>query len=414
MYYCVEIACVIAEMWLIHLFLSSYFPKREVSKWLVLLAYVIFASAVTLFSLIENMVFARMLVAIVGVWVMSIIAFQAKVSHGLIAGITFFAIVAVTDIVSALPFRVVGIGVDTLMQNNLTRSIYLIVGHVVIFGLVMLVCLINRKSRTQISLKTILPVAPCWIVSILLCVLISWQCLVMNYELHPGLIVVLLGMLYTNIIVIYHTNRIGEQAQLKKDWEIAEHHYAMQQEYYDQLRIQQEETRALWHDISKYLRASQVEGSSEALDQVSQMLDSIHDVVDVNNRIVSVILNEYNQIASNSSIKLELDVMVPQELFVTAADLYILIGNTLDNAIEACSILPISQRIISIKLKTHNSILYYEITNRFADSAPKRIREKYRGYGLKNVVNCVKKYKGKVEISKENSVFKLVAHLNNI
>ena len=188
----------------------------------------------------------------------------------------------------------------------------------------------------------------------------------------------------------------------------------MQQEYYDQLRIQQEETRALWHDISKYLRASQVEGSSEALDQVSQMLDSIHDVVDVNNRIVSVILNEYNQIANNSSIKLELDVMVPQELFVTAADLYILIGNTLDNAIEACSILPISQRIISIKLKTHNSILYYEITNRFADSAPKRIREKYRGYGLKNVVNCVKKYKGKVEISKENSVFKLVAHLNNI
>lgn len=414
MYYFVEVACVIVEMWLIHLFLSSYFHKRMISQWKLLLSYITLGCIVTVFSLVENMVFARMLISIIGVSAIGLFAFNARPFQGFVAGIAFFAIVAVTDIVSALLFQFLGITVDALMLNHLTRSVYLIVGHVVMFSFVMLVCMINRRRETQTSIKILIPVVPCWIISILLCALISWQCFVMDYELHPGFIFVLLGMLYTNIIVIYHTNRISEQAQIKKDWEIAEHHYAMQQEYYDQLRIQQEETRALWHDISKYLRASQVEGSTKALSQVQQMLDSISCVVDVNNRIVSVILNEYYQISKNAGITLQMDVQVPSELFVTAADLYVLIGNTLDNAIEACVKVPIEERAISVKIKTHNNMLYYEVVNSFDENDIKRIRNKYRGFGLRNVNRCVQKYGGRVEISKEHSQFRLVAHLNNV
>ena len=414
MYYFVEVACVIAEMWLIHLFLSSYFQKRQLSLWKFLLSYAILGCVVTVFSLLENMVFARMLISILGVSVISILAFGAKPFHGLLSGIAFFAIVAVTDIVSALPFQMFGITIEALMLNHLTRSIYLIAGHVAMFGFVMLACMINRRRETQTSLKILFPVAPCWIVSILLCALISWQCFIMDYDLHPGFIFVLLGMLYTNIIVIYHTNRISEQAQIKKDWEIAEHHYAMQQEYYDQLRIHQEETRALWHDISKYLRASKAEGSTSALEQVQSMLDSIGCVVDVNNRIVSVILNEYYQICKNAGIVLHIDVQVQPELFVTAADLYVLIGNTLDNAVEACAELPAEQRIIWLKIKTHNNMLYYEVINLFAKEHTKRIRSKHRGYGLKNVRRCAEKYGGGIETTKDDNQFKVVVYLNNV
>lgn len=414
MYYFVEVACVVAEMWLIHIFLSSYFQKRLLSLWKFLLSYITLGCIVTVFSLLENMVFARILISILGVSAISIFAFGAKPFHGILSGIAFFAIVAVTDIVSALPFQLFGITIEALMLNHLTRSIYLIAGHVVMFSFVMLVCMVNRRRETQTSLKILIPVVPCWIVSILLCALISWQCFIMGYNLHPGFLFVLLGMLYTNIIVIYHTNRISEQAQIKKDWEIAEHHYAMQQEYYDQLRIQQEETRALWHDISKYLRASKVEGSTNALDQVQNMLDSISCVVDVNNRIISVILNEYYQICKNAGIVFRIDVQVPTELFVTAADLYVLIGNTLDNAVEACAELPINQRIIWLKIKTHNNMLYYEVTNRFAEGNAKRIRSKHHGYGLRNVRRCAEKYGGGIETSKDEAQFKVVVRLNNI
>lgn len=215
-------------------------------------------------------------------------------------------------------------------------------------------------------------------------------------------------------IVIYYTNRLHDQIQQKKVWEIAEHHYAMQQEYYDQLRIQQEETRALWHDISKYLRASQAEASDTALTQVQEMLDGINCVVDVNNQVVSVILNEYMNELKQADIKLMMDVNMPKTLFVTAADLYVLIGNTMDNAIEACQELPVDERKISLKLGTHNNILYYEIANPFREAHAHRVRNRYHGYGLKNVQWCVEKYKGNMTVSKENGVFKVTAYLNSI
>lgn len=414
MYYFVEIACVIAEMWIIHMFLGSFYAKRKCSVLQTLGVYGILGAIVTILSLLPDMSFVRLAVTFVGIWTTALVLFKAKVIQGLLSGVAFCAIVAVNDVISAVVFQACGVNASALMGDQSARSLFLVAGNIFHFGIIIVICLINRKSQSRMSIKVLLPVFPCWIISILLCILFAWQSFVGGYEWHPLFLVVLIGLLYTNIIMIYFTNKTSEQAQLKKDFEIAEHHYAMQQEYYDQLRVQQEETRALWHDISKYLRASQIDKSDEALQEVQQMLDSISQVVDVNNRVVSVILNEYFQVAKDADVSIELDVLVPAELFVTAADLYVLLGNTLDNAIEACTELPKEQRRISLKLKKHNSMLYYEISNPYDEKHLRRTRGNYHGFGLKNVAKCVEKYRGKLDVTKSNGVFRVVAHLNSL
>ena len=414
MYYFVEVACVIAEIWMIHMFLGSLFNKRGASLLQRIILYGVFGGIITVLSLQEDMAFARLGVAFVGVWAVSMLIFDARMLQGVLSGVAFCAIVAVTDVGSAIAFQSCGVDSSALMANYASRALYLVANHILLFGIVIIICVINRKSHSRMSIKILLPMLPCWIISILLCFLFAWQCFVKDFEWHPLFLIVLLGLLYTNIIMIYFTNKTSEQAQIKKDFEIAEHHYAMQQEYYDQLRVQQEETRALWHDISKYLRAAQVDSTSVALTEVQEMLDSISCVVDVNNRIVSVILNEYFQIAKNSGIEVEIDVQVPSELFVTAADLYVLIGNTLDNAIEACVALPEEQRKINLKLKKHNNILFYEVSNPYTEKHLRRVRGNYHGFGLKNVARCVEKYNGKLDITKKNGVFRVVAHLNSL
>ena len=414
MYYFVEIACVIAEMWIAHMFLGNFYAKKRRSILQILGVYGIFGAIIAVLSLLPDMSFVRLAVTFVGIWSIALVLFNAKVIQGLLSGVAYCAIVAVNDVISIVSFQLCGVSSDALMASNPARAMLLIVAHVFLFGIIVILGIINRKSNTKMSVRILLPVLPCWVISILLGLVFTWQCIVMGYEWHPLFLAVLLGLLYTNIIMIYFTNKTSEQAQLKKDFEIAEHHYAMQQEYYDQLRVQQEETRALWHDISKYLRASQIDKSDEALREVQQMLDSISQVVDVNNRVVSVILNEYFQTAKDAGVSIELDVLVPSELFVTAADLYVLLGNTLDNAIEACTELPKEQRHISIKLKKHNSMLYYEISNPYDEKHLHRTRGNYHGFGLKNVAKCVEKYRGKVDVSKSNGVFRVVAHLNSL
>ena len=56
----------------------------------------------------------------------------------------------------------------------------------------------------------------------------------------------------------------------------------------------------------------------------------------------------------------------------------------MDNAIEACQSVPEEDRKITLKLKTHNNILFYEISNPFREEHLHRVRNNYHGYGLKS------------------------------
>ena len=132
----------------------------------------------------------------------------------------------------------------------------------------------------------------------------------------------------------------------------------------------------------------------------------------MNNRAVSVILNEYLTAANDIQAKLAFDVQVPSELFVTAADLYILLGNTLDNALDACMCLPETQREIRLQLRQHNDILFYRITNPCATEQTEKKYSQFHGYGLRNVGQCVEKYHGSLSITKENGQFVVEMRLN--
>ena len=94
MYYLVEFACVITEIWMIHMFLGSLFIKKKVPFWQLLVLYGIFGVIVTVLSLKDDMAFARLGVAFVGVWAASMLLFDAKWLQGILSGVAFCAIVA--------------------------------------------------------------------------------------------------------------------------------------------------------------------------------------------------------------------------------------------------------------------------------------------------------------------------------
>lgn len=416
MYYFIQIACVAAEMWNFHFLLSSLFQKKSRPWWMELSAYLVTGGILAALSLADfhGIQLIRLGYNLLVGYALGQLLFQTTPLRSLFAAQLMCALFALSDMLTFLLLVSCGIDQNTLLSNGPVGLVYVIAAHIVLFGLLLGVYVITRKNAGRLELRILIPTIPCWLVSTLLCVLLAWQILNEANAISPLYLVVLLGLLYTNIIVIYYTNRLSARELEKRERELAEHHYAMQQEYYNQFRIQQEETRALWHDIRKYIRAVEAEGSAAALEQVEQMLNDVTCVVDVGNRVVSVILNEYAQAAREASVRLDLDIRVPRELFVTTVDLYILIGNTLDNAIEACCSLPPDQRSIQLKLKEHNNILFYEIENPYAPSYRDRSRGKMHGYGLPNVRRCVEKYNGSLDISDQNGQFRLSAHLNGI
>lgn len=325
---------------------------------------------------------------------------QAKPVKALSFGMLFGVLQLASGIVPLLLQKVLP---DLGMPHILIPEI------VTLYALIAFTCIFSEKWH--LAQKGILALIPIWLVLLLLCEE------VLRRRNDMGISMLLffadLWVLYAGVHLMLVCRKIDARLLAVLEAQRKEHHYILQEEYYQKLRSKQDETRALWHDLNKYLKAAKAENpDATALEQLEGMLQSATQIVDVGNNVLNVILNEYDQAARAAGTDLRMKVQVSPELPVAPADLYILIGNTMDNALEACNHLPQEQRIIDLTLRTHNGVLYYKLVNPCINHAKKTVLDPSRGYGLANVRLCVQKYHGDVEATKENGFFIFSAHLN--
>lgn len=293
-------------------------------------------------------------------------------------------------------------GLDTVnLQLVRLTALYTLVALAVLFS-----------ARWRNVLLPMVQTLPVWLIAALLCGLCIWKqdAIGMPILQFFGL----LWLVYCGIWLLSISRQMEKRLDAARQQLDTQRQYAMQEDYYQQLLEKQTRTRALWHDLNKYLRAAKAETApSEALEQLQRMLDDATAIVDVGNSVVNVILNEYAQSAKALGIELRLKVQVPEKLGISAADLYILVGNTMDNAIEACRSLPQHQCFIELTLRTHQDILYYKVANPY-DGTTKRPKDAMRGHGLDNARRCVAQYDGQLLTQQDQGFFIVSAHLNQL
>ena len=222
-------------------------------------------------------------------------------------------------------------------------------------------------------------------------------------EYFPDYMVGLMAvLLLINILIVFYVEALRENELEKFKVKFNEQQYNLQMEYYQQLKERQEEVRSLRHDVKKYILAMQAvaeHGDTEELHKIAQAATDVFErstnISAVGNPVVDALLNYYLRIAERNNINVKLDVTIPEVLTISSLSLSIIIGNTFDNAIEACCDLPAEQRIIHLQLrKQYRSPLLPagESIQRYR-SRSIRIGE-YHGYGLKNINRIVQENHG--------------------
>lgn len=102
--------------------------------------------------------------------------------------------------------------------------------------------------------------------------------------------------------------------------------------------------------------------------------------------------------------------------FLSESDVYSLIGNILDNAIEACeAIQEEDRRVVSLNIYETNGIVTIDAMNYFNGTLETRnglpvtnkADKDYHGFGMLSIKRLVEKYDGAMEIRVENGVFSL-------
>lgn len=163
--------------------------------------------------------------------------------------------------------------------------------------------------------------------------------------------------------------------------------------------------------LKAYLAMNQIEEIEKYLDHLEEDLDSIDIAIRTGNTSVNAILSSKISIAQKQAINVNCKATVPGQLTIPDVHLCAIIGNLLDNAIEACQKIQSPNRFIRVYIGTFKQQLYISVQNSTESTRRKKITELItskkgeHGLGLKRVDKIVAQYDGFVNRKNEPGIF---------
>ncbi len=157
--------------------------------------------------------------------------------------------------------------------------------------------------------------------------------------------------------------------------------------------------------------------ADETIEEISSLVDVYDSDIKTGNPSMDMILTEKSRLCSKEGIHLSLMADGKALSLLSESDVYSLLGNIIDNAIEATVQLPEGNRSISLnihRIKGFSSIVeenpYLAQNLRFGkDGLPLTSKENKanHGFGIKSIAYVAKKYDGDLQIKAEDGIFHL-------
>ena len=195
--------------------------------------------------------------------------------------------------------------------------------------------------------------------------------------------------------------------------------HAQEKEYYfSQCQLMQESVervKSMRHDMKLHLATLKdyTADNKAATDYLNHLLWDIgmsEVYSDTGNIAFDSIINFKLKNAKEDNIKLDIKIFIPPALNMEVADVVTILGNLLDNALDAVA--KVEEKIIKLEIAFDKGGLFINIDNSFDGKV------KYtegivaslktgdgHGHGLKNIRKSVEKYNGHIDISHEKNIF---------
>lgn len=239
------------------------------------------------------------------------------------------------------------------------------------------------------------------------------------YEYKKEMLIVAALLMFINIVVFYLF------ASLDKAYmQIHEQALTVQQSkaYMNQLEIvyqAQEQQRFLRHDMKNHLQKMdsllEQKRYDDLQDYIHKSVEKVSyskEFVHSGNSDIDSLLNYKLLQAEKSGATVDADVQIPDGLQIDSFDISVLLGNLLDNAIEAIRLE--ETPILSVCIHFNKKLLFISIQNtcseepRWSDGLPvskKTDHSSEHGIGLRSVQHTLQKYNGNMKFSCENERF---------
>jgi len=200
-----------------------------------------------------------------------------------------------------------------------------------------------------------------------------------------------------------------------------------QVEYLKGVEQQYQRTRELWHDLKNHIKILEILAGEERFEELTDYLDSFKR--DVERRMiptktgcaaVDALLGDKLYQAGKQGTKMTLQLCDLSEMRLQSVDLCVILGNLLDNAIEACARIP-GERCISLRLKQEEDFYYLRVVNtaekpvikgqQYVSGKENRDNGVGHGLGLRSAERLAHQYGGSLVTDYSDGAFTVVVRL---
>lgn len=193
--------------------------------------------------------------------------------------------------------------------------------------------------------------------------------------------------------------------------ELIEKHCEEVQNIYNTMRGWRHDYRNHISVMQASLKMNNLSELENYLSELNSDLNTVDTVIKTGNVMVDAILNSKLSLADKKNIKTDVTATVPKTN-ISDVELCVIIGNLLDNAMEACLCIENeTERFIRIYIGIFKEQFYISVTNAMSGT-PKRIGKTYKttkgeehGFGLMRIDGIVKKYGGYLKREHDEGVF---------
>lgn len=231
-------------------------------------------------------------------------------------------------------------------------------------------------------------------------------------------------LLMTSLSLFYWIDNNMTIEETTNENKVMDQMLRLQSDYYKKREVSLKRIASLEHDMKKHLSCLygllKEEKYESARGYIREVYSSTFDqntLMVSGNTMLDIILTPYLENAKRNGIRVTLNAVAPPVLAIKDIDLSILIGNLLDNAIEACERIggaaPGAEKFLDLSIAVLRDHFVLKLENSFdgqihlkkGNLKSVKFQGDFFGIGLTNVKKIVERYGGTIRIRYSGRVF---------
>ena len=225
-----------------------------------------------------------------------------------------------------------------------------------------------------------------------------------------------IGLIVSSFVVMFIYEKFAIQSEIVNREQQYEQQLKSQSKHLDDILVMQNQIKSFRHDIknhwvalSGYFSNGDYEGGKKYIEQISGAF-SEGETIDTGNIALDAIISTKKALADEKGIRFDATVQIPEQIPVDAADICIIFGNSLDNAIEACEKIKSDKKYIKLSVIYEDNSILCKVVNTVESKHKITLKttkkdKSNHGFGFDNIKQSLSKYNHLMKIDQNDNEF---------